>query len=73
MTDTLGVLARTVGKDNFMPLAGDCIQMGMTLLSEATDPDLRRCWFVLDIPFTQVHRLFDFLSLESTYLVNLPD
>ena len=27
--DTLGVLARTIGAENFMPLADECIQLGM--------------------------------------------
>ena len=31
-TDTLGVLARTIGPDNFMPLADECIQLGMVRL-----------------------------------------
>lgn len=41
--DTLGVLARTVGEENFRPLAPECVQLGINLLSETTDPDLRRC------------------------------
>lgn len=40
--DTLGVLARTIGKENFLPLAGECMQLGMRLLADANDPDLRR-------------------------------
>ena len=31
--DTLGVLARTIGPDNFMPLADECIQLGLVRLS----------------------------------------
>lgn len=31
--DTLGVLARTIGPDNFMPLADECIQLGMVRVS----------------------------------------
>ena len=27
--DTLGVLARTVGQQHFMPLAQECLQLGM--------------------------------------------
>ncbi|XP_068697755.1 importin-4-like isoform X2 [Montipora foliosa] len=45
--DTLGVLARTVGADNFMPLADECIQLGMGLLEQDQDPDLRRCTYGL--------------------------
>ena len=41
--DTLGMLARTIGKNNFMPLAEECIQLGLKLISELDDPDLRRC------------------------------
>nr|XP_039255508.1 importin-4-like isoform X1 [Styela clava] len=41
--DTLGVLARTVGKNNFLPLAEDCLKLGMNLLeNENNDPDMRR-------------------------------
>ncbi|XP_078355887.1 importin-4-like, partial [Oculina patagonica] len=45
--DTLGVLARTIGPDNFMPLADECIQLGMSLLEQDRDPDLRRCTYGL--------------------------
>lgn len=45
--DTLGVLARTIGPDNFMPLADECVQLGMRLLEQDRDPDLRRCTYGL--------------------------
>ncbi|XP_074616822.1 importin-4-like isoform X2 [Acropora palmata] len=45
--DTLGVLARTIGADNFMPLADECVQHGMRLLEQDRDPDLRRCTYGL--------------------------
>ncbi|XP_032225458.1 importin-4 [Nematostella vectensis] len=45
--DTLGVLARTVGPETFLPLADECIHLGLKLLEEDRDPDLRRCTFGL--------------------------
>ncbi|XP_022799795.1 importin-4-like [Stylophora pistillata] len=45
--DTLGVLARTIGASNFMPLADECVQLGLRLLEEDRDPDLRRCTYGL--------------------------
>ncbi|RMX51322.1 hypothetical protein pdam_00004673, partial [Pocillopora damicornis] len=45
--DTLGVLARTIGASNFMPLADECVQLGLRLLQEDRDPDLRRCTYGL--------------------------
>jgi hypothetical protein len=41
--DTLGVLARNIGPETFMPLADECVQLGLGLLENADDPDLRRC------------------------------
>lgn len=41
--DTLGVLARTVGKSNFLPLAEDCLKLGMQMIErEDNDPDMKR-------------------------------
>ncbi|RVE58956.1 hypothetical protein OJAV_G00199280 [Oryzias javanicus] len=45
--DTLSVLARTVGKDVFSPLAAECVQLGMNLTDATDDPDLRRCTYSL--------------------------
>uniref|UniRef100_A0AAY4BCG2 Importin N-terminal domain-containing protein n=1 Tax=Denticeps clupeoides TaxID=299321 RepID=A0AAY4BCG2_9TELE len=45
--DTLSVLARTVGKDIFRPLAAECVQLGLNLSDVVDDPDLRRCTFSL--------------------------
>uniref|UniRef100_A0A3P9JT31 Importin 4 n=1 Tax=Oryzias latipes TaxID=8090 RepID=A0A3P9JT31_ORYLA len=45
--DTLSVLARTIGKDVFSPLAAECIQLGMNLTDNIDDPDLRRCTYSL--------------------------
>uniref|UniRef100_A0AAX7SQK7 IPO4/5-like TPR repeats domain-containing protein n=1 Tax=Astatotilapia calliptera TaxID=8154 RepID=A0AAX7SQK7_ASTCA len=41
--DTLSVLARTIGKDVFSPLAAECVQLGLNLTNTIDDPDLRRC------------------------------
>ncbi|XP_033626576.1 importin-4-like isoform X1 [Asterias rubens] len=45
--DTLGVLARTLGRDNFLPLAEECLVLGLKLIEEINDPDLRRCTYGL--------------------------
>ncbi|XP_074478181.1 importin-4 isoform X2 [Sebastes fasciatus] len=45
--DTLSVLARTIGKDVFSPLAAECIQLGLNLTDTIDDPDLRRCTYSL--------------------------
>uniref|UniRef100_A0AAY4BCC0 Importin N-terminal domain-containing protein n=1 Tax=Denticeps clupeoides TaxID=299321 RepID=A0AAY4BCC0_9TELE len=47
LSDTLSVLARTVGKDIFRPLAAECVQLGLNLSDVVDDPDLRRCTFSL--------------------------
>lgn len=41
--DTLAVLARTVGKEVFSPLAAECVQLGLNLSDAVDDPDVRRC------------------------------
>ncbi|XP_051538704.1 importin-4-like [Myxocyprinus asiaticus] len=45
--DTLSVLAHTVGKEVFSPLAADCVQLGLNLTDTVDDPDLRRCTYSL--------------------------
>lgn len=45
--DTLSVLARTIGKDVFSPLASECVQLGLNLTDNIDDPDLRRCTYSL--------------------------
>ncbi|XP_066578957.1 importin-4 [Amia ocellicauda] len=45
--DTLAVLARTVGKEVFSPLAPECVQLGLNLTDSVDDPDLRRCTYSL--------------------------
>jgi len=44
--DTLGVLARQMGS-HFEPLAMDCLNLGLSLLRECNDPDLKRCIYSL--------------------------
>ena len=44
--DTLSVLARTIGKDVFGPLAAECVTLGINLSNTIDDPDLRRCTYV---------------------------
>ncbi|XP_070574661.1 importin-4-like [Ptychodera flava] len=45
--DTLGVLARQIGAEHFLPLAEECIQLGLKLVQDNDDPDLRRCTYGL--------------------------
>ncbi|KAF7667322.1 hypothetical protein LDENG_00067550 [Lucifuga dentata] len=45
--DTLSVLARTIGKDVFSPLAAECVLLGLKLTDTIDDPDLRRCAYDL--------------------------
>ncbi|XP_062500910.1 importin-4-like [Corticium candelabrum] len=45
--DTLGAVARTVGRVVFLPLAEECIQLGLSLIGQVKDPDLRRCVYGL--------------------------
>ncbi|XP_031846773.1 importin-4 [Nomia melanderi] len=40
--DTLGVLARTIGNENFAPLADKSLNFGISLLKETQDPDLKK-------------------------------
>lgn len=46
LLDTLSVLARTIGKEVFSPLASECVQLGLNLTDTIDDPDLRRCTYV---------------------------
>ena len=43
ITETLAILARVVGKETFLPLTSECMQLGLKLLESNSDPDLRRC------------------------------
>uniref|UniRef100_A0AAG5D5I9 Importin N-terminal domain-containing protein n=1 Tax=Anopheles atroparvus TaxID=41427 RepID=A0AAG5D5I9_ANOAO len=45
--DTFAALVRTIGKDNFLPLAVDTLNLGLTMLDESADPDLRRSCYNL--------------------------
>lgn len=40
--DTLGCFARTIGSANFLPMAAECVQLGLRLIEVVDDPDLRR-------------------------------
>lgn len=45
--DTFAALVRTIGKDNFLPLAVDTLNLGLTMLDNCDDPDLRRSCYNL--------------------------
>lgn len=40
--DTLGVIARTIGPDNFKPLAQESLQLALNLVTNTDDPDIRK-------------------------------
>lgn len=52
--DTLASLARTIGKENFLPLAADTMNLGLTLIEDADDPDLRRSCYNLFASMSEV-------------------
>ncbi|XP_051970672.1 importin-4-like isoform X1 [Xyrauchen texanus] len=62
--DTLSVLARTVGKEVFSPLAAECVQLGLNLIDAVDDPDLRRCTYSLLSAVSEVSP--DYLSPHLT-------
>lgn len=45
--DTLAALARTIGKENFLPLAIDTMNLGLALIDDKSDPDLKRSCYNL--------------------------
>ncbi|PNF42980.1 hypothetical protein B7P43_G09585 [Cryptotermes secundus] len=45
--DTLGVLARSVGPEHFLPLAQGTAQLGLNLLSKTDDPEQRKSCYGL--------------------------
>ena len=53
ITECLGVFARTLEKE-MEPLAAECVNLGLALMADATDPDLRRCMWVLGSLFSIV-------------------
>lgn len=52
--DTLAAIARTIGKQNFMPLATDTMTFALALLEEADDPDVRRAIYNLIASLAEV-------------------
>lgn len=54
--DTLATLARTIGKENFMPLANDTMNFALTLLAEANndEPELRTSLYNLLAALSEV-------------------
>lgn len=45
--DTLAALARNIGKENFLPLAIDTMNLGLALIEDKSDPDLKRSCYNL--------------------------
>lgn len=54
--DTLATLARTIGKENFLPLANDTMNFALTLLAEATneEPELKTSLYNLLAALSEV-------------------
>ncbi|XP_055909499.1 importin-4-like [Eupeodes corollae] len=52
--DTLAAIARTIGRENFMPLATDTMNFALNLLAEADDPDVRRALYNLIASLAEV-------------------
>lgn len=52
--DTLASLARTIGTENFLPLATDTMNLGLTLIEDSDDPDLRRSCYNLFAAMSEV-------------------
>lgn len=40
--DTLGIFARTIGNENFLPMARESMELGIQLINKTNDPDLRK-------------------------------
>lgn len=59
------MLARTIGKDVFSPLAAECVQLGLNLTDAIDDPDLRRCTYV-----ARITQLFFFFFFKPTLYVD---
>ncbi|XP_065827818.1 importin-4-like [Oscarella lobularis] len=70
--DTLGVLARTIGIETFLPLAEECVQLCLVLLDRVDDPDLRRCAYGLlaSISVVYPHGLVQHLPSLVKMMVN---
>lgn len=45
--DTLGVIARSIGEEHFAPLAATSLDLGIKLLRNTIDPDLRKSLYGL--------------------------
>uniref|UniRef100_A0A673B807 Importin 4 n=1 Tax=Sphaeramia orbicularis TaxID=375764 RepID=A0A673B807_9TELE len=70
--DTLSVLARTIGKDVFSPLAAECVQLGLNLTDTIDDPDLRRCTYVTCVFSVENAYIDEKEDAYKTCSVNLP-
>uniref|UniRef100_A0A6B2EDB2 Putative karyopherin importin beta 3 n=1 Tax=Phlebotomus kandelakii TaxID=1109342 RepID=A0A6B2EDB2_9DIPT len=45
--DTLAAMARTIGKENFLPLSSDAMNFGLALMEDCKEPDLKRACYNL--------------------------
>lgn len=70
--DTLGILVRTVGVDTSMPIAHDCMRLGLELLLKTDDPDLRKCIYGLFASLSTVlkEEMTQYLPTIVEYMLN---
>jgi len=72
--DTLGTLAKTVGSEQFAPLGGESIRLGLLLVSQRDDADLRRSIYALFASVSVVlkHEMEEFLPrIMELFLTSL--
>ncbi|KAG8455383.1 hypothetical protein GDO86_001542 [Hymenochirus boettgeri] len=67
--EVLGILARTLGKDSFLPIAEDCCLLGLGLCDRIDDPDLRGCTYTLFGALSEVMK--DSISLHLEKMTTL--
>ncbi|KAK3691936.1 hypothetical protein RRG08_047945 [Elysia crispata] len=66
--DTMAVFARNIGEETFRPLAKDCMDLGINLVANSIDPDLRRYVYSL---FSSISTLIK--SEMADYLERIVD
>lgn len=70
--DTLGVLARTIGEQNFAPLATKSLELGLNLLKETDDPDAKKSIYGLlaSISTVMKEEMSSVLPVIAEYMIN---
>ncbi|OXU25360.1 hypothetical protein TSAR_005639 [Trichomalopsis sarcophagae] len=70
--DTLGVLARTIGEQNFAPLAMKSLELGLNLLKGTEDPDAKKSVYGLlaSISTVMKEEMSSVLPVIAEYMIN---